>query len=113
QAVGQGQPAGGQQAHGHRRCMPTAGGESAEDASFGGRFIEMKGLWVELRGERFYAALFHEPGSRGEALAYVQIFQIQMSHPGQMREGATWDSTCKSRYAREQPQPHQPRIARH
>lgn len=38
----------------------------------------MKWLRIELRRERFDTAFVHAIGPGGEALAYAQIFQIQM-----------------------------------
>src|SRR6202165_4500959 len=60
-----------QKAHGCSRCVPTAGGESAENAVLGSRFVKMKWLRVELSGERFHPAHIHAVLAGGESLADV------------------------------------------
>ena len=57
--------------------MPTAGYKSTKHAGPAGRFVQVKGLWIELRRKCFDTAFFHPISPGSEALADAQILQIQ------------------------------------
>ncbi len=63
----------------HRRGgrVPPAGCEPAKNAALGSRFVQVKGLRIELRRKRFHANRIHVVRVGSEALPDAQIVQIQ------------------------------------
>ncbi len=74
-------PAGGlelaldQQPHGHRRGVPAARCEPAEDRFARGGGVEVEGLWVEFRGERLDARFVDAQPARRVGLADGKVLE--------------------------------------
>src|SRR5262245_6169663 len=57
--------------------MPAACRQAGEQRALGGIFILMEGLRIELRGEGFDLSYVDDMRSAGEALADMQIVEIE------------------------------------
>jgi hypothetical protein len=68
-----------QEPHGHRRGVPAARGQAAEDAASRRRVVQVEGLRVELAGEGGDVVRAHrEPPGGAVALARGQVFEVQL-----------------------------------